>query len=67
LREKLQEEEMVTKALQSLRDSEASGLMADEAREGQISIMLGHALQVGLHSLRWETVRDFGREDTISV
>ena len=57
---------MVTKTLQFSRDSEANGIMVDEARDRQIS-HAGSCLEVGLYSLRWETVRDFGGEDTKSV
>lgn len=68
MRGELQKEAMVTNTLQYLSDSEkANGIMTDEARKGQISILLGHALEAGLHSLRWEALRDFGREDTLSI
>lgn len=48
-----------------MRRSRAAGIMADEAKEGQMmSSMVGHAVEVGFHSLIGE-LRHFAREDTI--
>lgn len=49
-----------------MRRSRAAVILADEAEEGQVMLsMVGHAVDVGFHSLRWDAVRNFGREDTI--
>lgn len=46
--------------------SSAVGIMADEAKKGQnLWSMVGHAMEVGLPSWRWESVRNFEREDII--